>query len=115
VAAHDQKFTDRVKKAVGGAVEQPSRLGHHFANLNDEQAMALGGIMKAAAEEIKPLVTSRNETQQKIATRVESLAREIVDKNLLKQDRAEALVRDMLDQLEGRASAHASKATARSA
>lgn len=115
VTTDNKKFADRVEKAVGSAVEQPSKLNHYFANLGDEQAMALGGIIKGATDDLKPLIITRDEAQRGMDERVKSLTKEIVEKGLLKQDRAEALASDVLGQLGDRIASQAQKAAAKSA
>ncbi len=108
------QFMERVQKAVGNSVE-PSRLSHHFANLDDEKAMALGAAIQAASGDLNPLIAARNEAQTGIEDRVSALKASIVEKGLLPEGRAQELAEDVLKQLEVRATSQQQKVTAKSA
>ena len=114
VKERSAQFMGRVKKAVGDSVE-PSRLSHHFANLDDEKAMALGAAIQAASGDLNPLIAARDEAQQGIEKQVADLKKKIVGNGLLPDDRAQALVADVLQQLEHRAASQQQKVAAKSA
>jgi len=96
-------FADRTKRALGSAAGELTSLSGHFMGLDDDKAMALGSAIERATSDAGPILAALNKAQRDFDARMNALKAEVIDKGLLRKDRAAPLVEDVRNQLEAHA------------